>query len=356
MKSLFVGSVSPYAGKNLTCIGIAKKYQKQGLKVGYFKPIGIYPAMAEGLLTDEDAIFYKKVLGLSEPLDLLSPVVMTTELISKGFEGKVDKLEAKILDSFKKVAKGKDLVIINGIGNLYSGSFLGIPEVKLIQKLKTKVLLVDSLFINEHESCDAFLNAQSILHDKLLGVILNRVLANKKEYARDKVIPFLKKKNIDTLGVILEDSILKAVTIRELAQILNGNVLCCEHKLDELVENFMIGAMMVESALKYFRRVPKKAVITGGDRSDIQLAALETPTKCLILTGDLYPGQIIISKAEELGVPIIVVSTDTLTAVDRIESLLGHLSLHSASKVKRAEEVIEKSVNFSLLSKKLGLK
>ena len=134
MKSLFIGSVSPYAGKNLTCIGIAKKYQKRGLKVGYFKPIGIYPAMAEGLLTDEDAIFYKKVLGLSEPLDLLSPVVMTTELINKGFEGKADKLEAKILGSFKKIAKGKDLVIINGIGDLYSGSFLGIPEAKLIQK------------------------------------------------------------------------------------------------------------------------------------------------------------------------------------------------------------------------------
>ena len=37
----------------------------------------------------------------------------------------------------------------------------------------------------------------------------------------------------------------------------------------------LVGAMSVESALSYFRRKPNKAVITGGDRADIQLAALE---------------------------------------------------------------------------------
>ena len=355
MKSLFIGSISPYAGKNLTCIGIAKKYQKQGKKVGYIKPIGIYPAMAEGVLTDEDAIFYKKMLGLSEPLYLLCPVVLTSEIIDKALEGKQNKLEQKISESFDKVAKGKDLVLINGTDKLYSGSFLGIPEIKLIQKLKTKVLLVDSLSLNEYESCDAFLNAHSILRDKLLGVILNRIPANRKDYIVSKVVPFLKKNNIDTIGVITEDPILKAATIKELVQALEGKVLCCQDKLDGLVENFMIGAMTVESALRYFRRVPNKAVITGGDRSDIQLAALETSTKCLILTGDLYPNQMIISKSEEFGVPIVVVPTDTLTAVDRFESLLGHMSLRSESKIARAQEVVEKSLNFGLLSKKLGL-
>lgn len=355
MKSLFIGSVSAYAGKNLTCIGIAKKYQKQGKKVGYIKPIGIYPAMAEGVLTDEDAIFYKKILSLSEPLYLLSPVVLTSEIIDRAFEGKRNKLEQKITDSFNKIAKNKDLVLINGMGNLYSGSFIGVPELKIIQKLKTKVLLVDSLSLDEHESCDAFLNARSLLRDKLIGVILNRVPAARKDYVASKVVPFLRKNKIDTLGIITEDPILKSVTIRELLQALEGKVLCCHDKLDELVEHFMIGAMSVESALRYFRRVPNKAVITGGDRSDIQLAALETSTKCLILTGDLYPNQMIVSKSEELGVPIVLVSTDTLTAVDRFESLMGHMSLRSESKIARAQEVFEKNVNFGLLSKKLGL-
>ena len=49
----------------------------------------------------------------------------------------------------------------------------------------------------------------------------------------------------------------------------------------------MLGAMGAELALKFFRTKPDKIVITGGDRADIQLAALETDTKCLVLTGNL---------------------------------------------------------------------
>jgi BioD-like phosphotransacetylase family protein len=40
----------------------------------------------------------------------------------------------------------------------------------------------------------------------------------------------------------------------------------------------MVGAMSAENALSYFRRKAHKVVITGGDRPDIQLAALETST------------------------------------------------------------------------------
>ena len=61
----------------------------------------------------------------------------------------------------------------------------------------------------------------------------------------------------------------------------------------ELIENFSIGAMNVEQALTYFRRIPRKAVITGGDRADIQLAALETDTVALVLTGNLFPAPVV---------------------------------------------------------------
>ena len=93
--------------------------------------------------------------------------------------------------------------------------------------------------------------------------------------------------------------------------------------MDELVEHFMIGAMNVESALSYFRKVSNKAVITGGDRSDIQLAALETPTKCLILTGELYPNASILGRAQEVGVPIVVVRADTANTLEVCENPFG---------------------------------
>ena len=68
---------------------------------------------------------------------------------------------------------------------------------------------------------------------------------------------------------------------------------------------------------------PNKAVITGGDRPDIQLAAMETSTRCLILTGNIRPEAQIISRAEEEGIPILSTHHDTMTTIERIEGFFG---------------------------------
>ena len=73
-------------------------------------------------------------------------------------------------------------------------------------------------------------------------------------------------------------------------------------KRDELIEHLVVGAMSVEQALPRIRRIPgTKAVITGGDRADMQLVALETATKCLVLTGHLRPVPEVLRRAEEVG-------------------------------------------------------
>ena len=51
----------------------------------------------------------------------------------------------------------------------------------------------------------------------------------------------------------------------------------------------MLGAMVVDSGLDYFGRKSNKAAIIQQDRPDMQLAALETPTSCLVLSGSSQP-------------------------------------------------------------------
>jgi len=71
---------------------------------------------------------------------------------------------------------------------------------------------------------------------------------------------------------------------------------------------FLRGAMDVEHALRVFRRISRKAVVTGGYRTDIQLAALETDTVCLVLTGGVTPNELIQARAREKGVAILSVA------------------------------------------------
>ena len=129
------------------------------------------------------------------------------------------------------------------------------------------------------------------------------------------------------------------IPVREIVEVLGGEVLSGVDQLDELVESFMIGAMGVDSALRLFQTQSNKAVIAGGDRSDIQLVAMETPTKALILTGNLRPVPIVLNRAADRKVPVILVKQDTMTTVNTIEKVVGRIRLSHPKQLSRLEEL-----------------
>jgi len=177
------------------------------------------------------------------------------------------------------------------------------------------------------------------------GIIINMVPNHNKDKVNEIIIPYLKSCGIKVFGAMFADKVLSSVSVAAIVKHLGGKVLCAEGKINELVETFMIGAMQQEQALKFFRKKADKAVITGGDRADIQLAALETGTKCLILTGNFQPIAIIQSRAEELGVPMISVKYDTFTAVGKLNELIGYSNLHELKKLDRLIQIVRNSID-----------
>ena len=306
------------------------------------------------MLTDEDAVFLSRTLEVNEPLQSICPVVLTDELIRRLITGEELNIRQKTMTAFTIAAQGKDIMIARGLGRLSAGSCLHFSELDFIKESNAKVIFIDK-FQSYVDTLDGFLYASRMLGDRLLGVVFNFIPSTKLSYIREVLVPFLKGNGITTLGIIQKDPILGAVSIREIVSNLNGNVLCCEDKIDALIERFMIGAMNVESALSYFRKVSNKAVITGGDRSDIQLAALETPTKCLILTGEMYPSASILGRAQEVGIPVVVVRADTAHVLEVCDNLSGYISLHDKSKIQRASEVVEREIDFKTIYEQLRL-
>lgn len=157
------------------------------------------------------------------------------------------------------------------------------------------------------------------------------------------------------LGMLPQDDVLGAVTVRDLTEHLPAKLLCCEKALDELIVHFVIGAMGVASAAKYFRQLADKAVITGGDRADIQLAALQTATKAIVLTGNIYPSAVILKRAQQLGVPLLLAPHDTLATVARIEQVVGRVRTREDAKVRRARALFEKHVDMGRLRAAIGI-
>lgn len=353
MKSLYVGSITPYSGKSLLCLGLGRQFENDGLKIGYLKPFGANLTRVGDEIIDEDAVFIEKALSLEEPLNMLCPVTLNQDLIVNIYKGEIGDLQEKVLTAYKKLSRGKDLILIGGGKNIFDGCSFGLSGIYLVKTLNAKAILVDKY---EDDMCvDFILSAKELLGDNLIGIVMNRIPMENEACIKDRIMPFLEKRGIPILGILPYDSMLNSVTVEELRDVLNGKIICCEDKLNELVENFSIGAMNVDSALKYFRIKKNKAVITGGDRSDIQLAALETSTKCLILTGDLFPNEIIINYAEQRQIPIMIVKNDTFETIEKCEHLLGRIRIRDRRKVERAVEMV-KRIDFESIYDKLGMK
>jgi BioD-like phosphotransacetylase family protein len=96
-------------------------------------------------------------------------------------------------------------------------------------------------------------------------------------------------------------------------------------------------------------------VITSGDRADIQLAALETSTACLILTGNLRPRPLIIKQADEFGIAVLQVRTNTLETIEAIERIFGKTRLGQPAKLRQFEMLLAEYVDLNRLYQVLGL-
>ena len=338
MIPIFVASNTGYSGRTFISLGLALKLREQGYSVGYLKPLGRTPVKKGKGVYDADALFVREMLGLEEPLDTISPFVRTYENQTLLFEGGLKNVKKRVLDAVKAL-KGKDFVIVGGAGDLFEGSLLGVSVLSLLKDMKAYLLMVEPW--RGETSADSLFGASKLIGDWFLGGVLNKVPPKTVAHVKETVKPFLEKAGIKIFGVFAKDRALESVTVRQLNEILNGKVVCCDGHLDEFVENYSIGAMDVDSALNYFRRIPNKAVITGAHRSDIQLAAMETSTRCIILTGGLPTNDVVIGKAQAMGVPIISVADDTFTTIDRIEVSMGKTNIREKRKVARVKELMD---------------
>lgn len=142
MISLYVGSTSGYTGKTLITMGLGYKFRKDGLRVGYIKPVGILPIKVDDILSDNDAWRIYRALDLKDQLSEICPVVLTQELAVKSYLKDVKGLLAKVVKSYNNLSKGKDIMLVGGYGSIYTGSYLGLQGLNIIKRLNSKVVIV----------------------------------------------------------------------------------------------------------------------------------------------------------------------------------------------------------------------
>jgi BioD-like phosphotransacetylase family protein len=351
-KSLLIGSTQPFSGKSAIALGLARQLRTHhNIQVAYGKPLGTEIGNAAEPF-DADVQFVATTLELSASQVGSPVVVLTDKTIQAQLQAEQATDSRQPLASYLQALQG-DLILLEGPGTLNQGRLFDLSLSQMAQELDAPVMLVERL--QSLNAIDDFLAAQAQLGDHLMGVLINDLPAERLEIMTNLIQPFLQRSGIPLLGIIPRNALLRSVAVEELVKQLNAQVLCGGAHLNVMVESLTVGAMNVSAAMKYFDRARNMAVVTGGDRTDIQLAALEKSTHCLILTGQITPDPMVLTRADDLEVPVLSVDLDTLTTVEIIDRTFGQVRVHEPSKVECITQLMAEHFDLDGFMKRLGL-
>jgi uncharacterized protein len=349
-KHLLIGSIAAHSGKSAAVLGLGPQVVDRGIALAYGKPLSLSLDAAAQSEIDSDVQFIVSALGLTPPQIIPSLLTVNGADIQKQLQSG----HSAPAVSASLSSNDHDLVLLEGPSTLAEGRLFGCSLLQQAQQLDATVLLM--AHCHSLAVVDELLLAQMHLGDRLGGVILNDVPEKLAPEVVEFVVPFLEQHNIPVFGQIPSHPLLRSISVREMVNQLNAEVLCCGDRLNLMVEQLSIGAMNVNSALRYFNRAHNMAVVTGGDRTDIQLAALESSTNCLILTGHFSPNAIVINRAEDLEVPVLSVDLDTLTTVEIVDKAFSEARFSETIKVKCIQQLFKEYVDIDRLLKQLEIK
>jgi BioD-like phosphotransacetylase family protein len=355
-KTLYIASSNEFSGKTAICLGLALKFKEFGLRVSYLKPIA--PAISTiraGHPADDDAQLLIESLGLPYPITTVVAGFLERRYLDKVSPEYKKSLLKKIDKAYAEVSKDADLVVVEGCRRFRDGIALGIDASSLSKRLGAKMIIVCKG--GEDTVADKIIIEKMVTdmnQVELIGSIINNVPKTMIERVEGVVRPVLESKNVPVLGIIPEESGLTAPSVADIQATLQGEVLAGEENFERTVRHILVGAMTPSSALRFLRSVDDKVVVTGGDRADIALLALETDTSLLVLTGNMYPDIHVISKAREKNVPVILVPDDTYSTVSKIESVTGRIKPGDQKKINIARQICSSYIDWKKILAVLG--
>lgn len=323
---LYVVSAEEAAGKTAICAGLGKYLQNKGINVGFLE------LCVNDNAPDGDAVFMKQTLNLTD----------SAESLCLG----ADNLE-KIKEAYSEVGPTRDVVIVEGMLGRRTEDKLTQASCAVARAVNARVMVVEAY----SGQIASFIDVYKEFGTNLLGVILNKVPVSQLKRTQDEASKKYSAAGIKVLGVIPEDRALLALTVGELADGIQGKILTNNEKSTELVENLMLGAMVVDSAVDYFGRKTRKAAVIRQDRPDLQLAALATSTACLVLSGsNKTPVKSVLERAKTRGIPIIVTEAAVGSLVANIEGAIRESRFHQEKKLLILNDLLKQHLDLQAVS------
>ena len=342
MGVLCVASDAPSSGKTSLAAALLTLATRSGRKVAYFRPSGPRSQVDRDTAFIEEVVLGSRTkrpdepLAVAEPPDAAVPIDAILKQARAAAQEADRQGQALVLEVPSRAADAispweQGLEVAQAVG----GSLIVI---------KRYAPLTDGTALG---------NQLCSLKESLAGVLVNlapryrlrEAVAHLAQSAHSIASPFL--------GVLPQDRLMMAPTVAQLAAHLNARWILGEEKANSLVCRVLIGGNLMDWGPTYFGRYEDKAVVVRGDRPDIQLAALSSPSACLLLTGGHQPLPYVYHEAEEREVPLLTVDGDTFSTTQSLESLQIQATVHHEHKIHRFLQLLEQYGEVETLERSL---
>lgn len=363
MKAIYISATKQNRGKTIVCLGLLDVLLKKGYKVGFIKPVGQRYVVVDGENIDEDAVLVKEIFGGDYRLKDSSPIA-----IEKGFTEKYIKEDGKnlvdlikhIKESYERIKKDKDIVIIEGTGHAGVGSVFDLSNAEVAKILGVKVLIVSGGGIGQ--PIDEIVLNKSLFEKigvEILGAIINKVQKEKYDKIKTTVTAGLKRKNIDVFGVIPFVPLLSYLTMELIIESIKGEIISGKDNLNLLIKKIIVGAMFPHQALSYIDE--GVLVIIPGTREDILFAIMSSSLiehkksiiSGIVLTGGVKPHMSVVELLEKLNIPTYAVEEDTYYVASVIHDLLVKIRAYDKLKIDKIKELAAEYIDIEKIIDKI---
>jgi phosphate acetyltransferase len=362
-KGIFIASTGQNVGKTTTCLGILSGLKKRYKNVGFMKPVGQEHVEAElGLHVDKDVVLFKEHFCLASPYKEMSPILFPQGFTRKYLDGELQEnhLKNEILSSFSQISAQNSFTVVEGTGHISVGSIVDMNNAQVANLLDLPVILIasgglgsafDELAMNK-AMCEKY-------GAKVIGVVLNRVLPDKRDMIIQYMNKALQRWQIPLLGCIPYAPFLSAPAMKDYASLFDMPLLTGHKHEMRHFEHIRLIATSVDSYRKQI--LPRQLLITPTNREDIILATLskywdtkianpeEDLRSGMILTGSTPPTGHLLEQIRQADIPMLYTPVTSDTAMKMIASFTAKIRKEDVAKIEQAIALVEAHFNFDLL-------
>ncbi len=363
-KALFVAATGQHVGKTTICLGLVSGMQKRFANVGFMKPVGQeHVKTSRGLHVDKDVVLFKEYFHLKSSEECMSPVLFPQGFTRDYLDGKIEHeaMLEKITKAYRDIADSNDITIVEGTGHCGVGSIVNLNNAQAAALLNIPIIIVASggLGSSFDELALNWILCQQT-GAKVAGIILNRVLPEKREMIETYMKKALSRWNIPLLGCIPYDAFLSNPSMQDFEALFDTTLLSGKR---HHMRHFRTIRLVATSAEDFQELLgPSQLIITPAIREDIIFATLakyrsfraHNPSADLeagmILTGEHPPRPELIQKLNEADIPMLYAPVGSYIAMKKITSFTAKIRQEDIEKIKEAVTLVEENIDFDQLT------